>query len=120
MRHSIEADGEYKIYIIKHIYHDKTNEKWATSDITQFGPDIPYAPASDQQMKLVQEFDDLSRPFSANGKCWQKTRIHGTYNEGEAIDLMNWLAKHNPTHRFGVFQLHIAQLYRKIAEVKYE
>lgn len=40
------------------------------------------------------------RGFNADGDCWQETRVHGTFDSGEAISGLAWIRAKHPDERF--------------------
>lgn len=90
----IRTDGEYKIYIVKH-YHEGS---WGKSNLDHFF-------VHDTNGKLTKENKD----FTANGECWQRTGISGTFNKDIAIAFKNQLEQKYTDKQFGVFEILISQ-----------
>jgi len=108
MRHPWN-DGNYKIYIIKHLYKDKPENKWDDSgDCRRFVYATRY-------VKYINIFN----PFTASGKCWQKTGIYGSFVKRDAIKILDKIAQWNPEHRFKVCRLLLNQVTEDVVEKKY-
>ena len=90
----IRNDGEYQIYMIKHL----SGEKWVTSNLDVFF-------VKNEDGKLTKE----NKEYSASGICWQETGIHGTYDKNIALSFKDQLQEKYPDKVFGVFELNIAQ-----------
>ena len=109
-------DGNYKIYIIKHLWKDKPENSWADS-----GECCQWIPK-----EIARRFHDdlvfgkgVFVPFTANGQCWQRTGIHGSFVKEDAIKILKRIANWNPDHRFKVCKLLLNQVTEDILEMKY-
>ena len=111
----LRTDGKYNIYIIKHLYKDDPKNGWSYS-----GDCYQWTPKKITFSVKYAEFQDMFRPFSASGKCWQKTGIHGSYNKKDAIKILNVITKWQPNHRFKVCRLVIEQFTEDVVEMKYK
>jgi len=107
------SDGKFRIYIIKHLYKDK-GKCWANSgQCTQWIPKyLPLGVISDRNKKIF-------RPFSASGKCWQKTGIHGSFIKRDAIRILDKISEWHPEHRFKVCKLLLNQVTEDVVEMKH-
>lgn len=62
MVHYLRCDGEYRIFTLQ--YWSEDEHKWADAGLDHFGH---------------------PEGFTASGECWQRTGVHGTFDEEEAI-----------------------------------
>ena len=111
----LRKDGKYKIYIIKHLWKDDPTKDWSNSgSCTQW---IPKEIVRTHHDELV--YRGIFRSFTANGRCWQITGVHGSFIEEDAINILNVISKWNSDHRFKVCRLLIDQVTEDVAEKKY-
>ena len=91
----LSNDGKYTIYIIE---FKGTGEKWCklSFDAAWFTPEI------------YESKRELFNQFSASGKCWQETGVHGTYEVEDAIKLYCLLRQH------GIKQEYACRVNQKI------
>jgi len=107
-------DGNYKIYIIKHLYKDEPGEWGSSGECCQWIPNEIIRKSHD---KLI--YNGIFKPFTANGVCWQKTGIHGSYVKRDAIRILDKISEWNPQHRFKVCRLLLNQVTEDVVEKKY-
>jgi hypothetical protein len=113
----LRKDGNYKIYIIKHLWKDDLDYAWSCSgDCCQWIP-----------KEILRKFHDelvygegIFASFGANGSCWQRTGIFGSYIKKDAIKILDRISEWNPDHRFKVCKLVIEQTTNDVVEKKYE
>jgi len=60
-------DGNFKIYIIKHLYKDEIERGWGGSGSCEqfYLKDVV-------RRHFDKRFKNIFRPFTASGNCWQK------------------------------------------------
>lgn len=63
MINRMDSDGEYVIFTLQ--YWDEKDGVWADAGLGSFGH---------------------PEGFNASGECWQRTGVHGTFDEGQALD----------------------------------
>lgn len=90
----LRNNGDYKIYVIEFQYG-----KYLWGRISF---DVEWVKPEHYQ----EEVWDV---FSAGGKCWQETGIHGTFDLGMAIKLYCTLSEHRKDYKFRVVLLTISQ-----------
>lgn len=109
----IRNDGNYKIYLIKHFSKDypaKGKDTWVTSSLDHF-----FVRQSDINGSDLKELTPENRDFLANGECWQKTGISGTFDRNVALRFKEQLQKKYPERQFSVFELVISQSQQMIS-----
>jgi len=112
----LRNDGLYKIYIIKHLYKDDPKHEWTHSgDCTQF---IPREIMRESHDELV--YRGVFRHFTANGTCWQRTGVHGSFVEEDAVKILDEISKWKSGHRFRVCKVIVDQITETVVEKKYE
>jgi len=112
----LRRDGKYEIYIIKHLWKDDPTKDWGNSgDCCQW---IPKEIMRKHGNDLVYG-EGIFVPFGANGECWQRTGINGSYIKEDAIKILDRIAEWNPDHRFKVCKLVIDQVTKDVVEKKY-
>lgn len=109
----LRNDGKYNIFILQ--FKDREDKEWCYSgDCDQWLP-----------KKLTREqweghvFKGAFRCLGANGDCWQRTGIQGTFVRDEAIRVMHKIAEWNPNRSFRVCELIITQETIPLAEARY-
>lgn len=113
----LRNDGKYNIYIIKHLYNDDPKNEWAGSgDCCHW---IPREVINKSHDKLIYG-NGIFTPFTANGKCWQQTGIHGSYVKRDAVKILDKISCWNPAHRYKICRLVIDQSTEDVVEMKYE
>lgn len=116
----IRTDGKFTFYIIE--FQHKGKGEWHFSgDCAQWAKDIPQGEYW-LPRKKGQQYPDLNpcfQGFSASGRCWQETGVHGTYDERRAIEACQIVAKYNPEHNFRVSKITIQQQGEVIANFSY-
>ncbi len=81
----LRRDGEYEIYRIQ---HGTLNGGWVDSNLDHFGE---------------------PKGFSADGACWQRTGVIGTFSVGEARDGLAWIREKNPHVQFRLVLVKVGQ-----------
>ncbi len=110
----ISNDGNYIIYIIMHLYKDNPKNRWAHSgECRQW---IPHDVFRLEHENLI--YRGIFKPFSANGDCWQKTNIHGSFDKQDALEILYKIAEWNPQNRYRVCKVEISQKITTMAELK--
>ncbi len=102
----LRNDGEYRFYIIKHKY--KKKGEWADSGECRqwlFRKKMNI----NERRDLVKKHDKNFIPFSASGRCWQETGVHGAYHKMDALKILNIITDLNPEHTFAIFVVNIKQ-----------
>ena len=115
MNQQIRNDGEYAIYRVD----VKAGERYITWH--HLIPTIPNSVmyASDRDRRNGKRKDPMGS-YNANGECWEKTGINGLFDRSQATELLEILAKHNPTRTFRVTEMKITQKITVIMEVEGE
>jgi len=109
----VRNDGKYIIFILQFI--DRQDKEWCYSgDCDQW---LPKNLSREEWEGYV--FTGIFRPLGANGDCWQKTGIQGTFSRNEAIQVMHKLAEWHPNRAFRVCELRIEQKTIPITEARY-
>lgn len=106
-------DGKYKIYIIKHLYKDKAERGWDDS-----GSCLQFLPKG-CSLTNFKKYKMALVPFSASGRCWQKTGIHGSFVKRDAIKIIDKISEWRPGHRFKVCRLLLNQVTEDVVEKKF-
>ncbi len=102
----IRNDGNYIIYIIQFKYSkDDTDKSWHNAG--DCGRWIKKCKTRKQWENIT--FKNPFRSFSASGKCWQLTSIHGTFKLDHASNILMKIAKWNPGREFRVAKIDISQ-----------
>ena len=60
------------------------------------------------------ELRKLMKSLTANGRCWQRLGVHGTYNKRSAKRLVKFLNDHIKEHNFAVFMVRTVQMTDRI------
>lgn len=79
----LRNDGKYEIFVIEF-------RSTGTCSWHRISFDVAWVPAEQYQVKK-----DIWHEFSASGKCWQETGVHGTYDAETALVLFNMLKQHS-------------------------
>ena len=108
------TDGKYIIYIIKHLYKDKPGDWGDSGDCCHW---IPKKIIREKHDELV--YNGIFKSFTANGRCWQTTGIHGSFIKRDAIRILDKISEWNPQHRFKVCRLRLNQVTEDVYEKKY-
>ena len=105
----LRSDGDFTIYVIQHLSRPGGNPfreiTWVNSNLDYFVTNVP----SDERNAIA--------PFMAVGECWQKTGIHGTFNQNEALNAVVALATNNPDYNFRVAELQLSMRTRSVYEM---
>lgn len=90
----LRIDGDFTIYVLGCRITDKKSNKW-------FSP----------------SFDSFGTPpgFTASDECWQKTGVHGTFNEAQAFAALQLFAKAYPEDDWRMEEVKISQHHSPIA-----
>ncbi len=88
------TDGKYKIYIIKHLYKDKPGDWGDSGDCCHWIPKEIIRKSHDELI-----YNGIFKPFTANGKCWQSTGIHGSYVKRDAVRILDKISEWNPHYK---------------------
>ena len=107
-------DGNFKIYIIKHLYKDEIERGWDGSGSCEqfYLKDVV-------RRHFDKRFKNIFRPFTASGNCWQQTGIHGSFVNRDAVKILDKISEWNPQHRFKVCRLLLNQVTEDVVEKKY-
>lgn len=97
----LRNDGKYEIYILEFSNDSKDFHQVSFDGGFVYGKRW-YADGSGKEHEPHQS-------FSASGKCWQETGIHGTYDVETAIKLYCILMQNNPKYMFRVIKKTISQ-----------
>ena len=111
----LRNDGNYFIYIIKHLYKRKIRGRWANSgDCAQWlagkAMSIPFL----KYNEFYKSYKHTFNPLTASGECWQETGVHGTYIRKEAIDVFSLVSEWFPEHKFKICSVLIKQKTKNI------
>lgn len=87
----IPYDGTYTMYCLEHFYKE---EEWMGVSFDVFG--TPH------------------EAFSAGGRCWQETRVHGAYDLEDAVEGLRTIERQHPECEFRLVKI---TLSRKTEEV---
>lgn len=87
----IRTDGAYVCYLIQTRDESKKHKDgaWFEASLDYFGS---------------------PEGFNACGDCWQRTGVHGTFNEKEARAGLVWMRERHPGKPFRLIALHITQM----------
>jgi len=115
----LRRDGNYRIYIIKHLWKDNPKNEWSNSgDCGQwFAKAFPAN--MDKRDKFYKKYKDIFNPFQASGECWQMTGVHGSFVKADALIIIDKISEWNPVHRFRVCAVDIKQKTEHIMEFKF-
>lgn len=78
----LRTDGKFEIYVLE-FRSKKEREVWHSISF-----DVAWVPSEFYKKEVWDE-------FSASGKCWQETGVHGTYDVEVAIKLYVTLIQHS-------------------------
>jgi hypothetical protein len=92
----LRIDGYFTIYVLKGRNTEKKSEKW-------FSP----------------SYDSFGTPpgFCASDECWQKTGVHGTFDEAQAFAALQLFAKAYPENDWRMEEVKISQHRSQIASM---
>lgn len=113
----LSNDGKYEIYIIQHRKITKEQREWDNSGGCE--QLIPKEIIKEQYDELFYSDNAPFKPFSANGSCWQKTGVHGSFKERNAEIIMNHLISWNPNHEFRICKVTIEQKTEEVGRGHY-
>lgn len=101
----LPQDGDYSIYVVEF----KSLDTW--SNAIEFLRRLPSHLVSPPIMTRQDRarFLKILDGFSANGKCWQETRIHGTYDMTGAGTAMMLCCRFFKDEEFRVVCVDISQ-----------
>lgn len=87
---TIRGDGSVLFYRIQHKVSDDPDgtERWVNSSHDHFG---------------------YPTGFNASGVCWQRTGIHGTFDDIEARNGLTWMRERNATMAFRAVKVMVHQ-----------
>lgn len=99
----LRRDGTYKIYIIQGYFK---NNGWLYCGI----PNLFYMPKEIRWVSIREGIEaEPFQSFTASGKCWQKTGIHGTFSKRKGKKLLSLLHKYIPDAKYRLARLNIKQ-----------
>lgn len=101
----IRNDGDYIIYVIQFKYVRDKDKGWHNAGAC----DHFMKKAIDRKEWEKIRFKTPFRNLGANGECWQKTGIEGTFELDDATYALMKIAKWNPGRHFRVAKIEISQ-----------
>lgn len=114
----LRNDGEYSFFIIQ-FYCPRTEyqkSRWSSAGACSYWTaNVPIKlrwtnHKGYNNRKHKEPFND----FSACGKLWQMTGIHGTFDIKKAILMKHLLQKYNSNHKFRIAEVKVSQFVKPI------
>jgi hypothetical protein len=96
-------NGTYEVFVIQCAYNRGID--WYVGLLDHCESKVPVQYRWTKDYKQLEPF----QTFSSSGKCWQETRIHGSFSLDKAEQLISWLRKYNPEHKFRIAKYRISQ-----------
>jgi len=89
----MRCDGEFTIYVLEARYTTGKDKKWFRASLDSFG---------------------TPPGFSASGECWQKTGIHGTFDEAQGVDAAMVMAREHVEFDWRLMRLEVSQHHHDV------
>lgn len=86
----LRNDGKYEIYIIEFRVKKPDSDSTYSNSWHEINFDSTWV-----SQELYAAKKEVWHEFSASGKCWQETGVHGTYDVEVAIKLYVLLKQHS-------------------------
>lgn len=104
----LRTDADVVVYVLK---HKEKDGRWATSSLDHFK-------FADSRWTHNDGWQGgVRRAFSASGECWQRYGIHGALDEKTGMAGLSEIARGNPGHEFGLFQVALSQKTEMIGQM---